>query len=1435
MPFVSSPALSPLFFSDRLPSLAIMSTGASSSSDNALSMGTVVHLLAHKLTSTNYLLWRNHMSQLLAFQHLLSHVDGSSVSPPETTTSDNKTSPNPAYEAWKDEDQKAALILLSSLTDESAPEVLNMTSARQIWVTLEAVYSNASVERAQNLKDQLRHLTKGNQSVAEFGRRFKDICDRLAAIGQPVEEADKSHWFLSGLGPDFSMFTIATRAIQPIPPYRDVLARAEGHEILVQNNQPTPPPAAFTAQRERGNANNRSGRGSNNNRRRPSNNNNNFGGNNNNSRRYTNRNNRNNRITFGDHSTHSEPCQLCGIHGHYAPSCPTHVSARREPTPNEVAQAFSSQCHVGTAGPDWYVDSGATHHMASSSNHVDHSHPYFGNSNVTFGNGNTLTISHKGHAKVANHLNLKDILIVPHLTKNLISISKLTADNNMDVLFSFPYFYVQDRDTKQVLAQGRCEQGLYVLQEDKCAFISSLNNSAKASFELWHARLGHANFDVISMLNKFGLLQVTSILPKPIVCSSCQMAKGHRLPFTHNDKRATNPLDLIHCDLWGPSPVQSAYGYKYYVAFVDDFSRFTWFYPLKAKSDFYATLVVFSKFVETQFDRKIKIFQSDGGTEFVNRQVKHFFDQNGTFHRLSCPYTPQQNGRVERKHRHIVETGLAMLFNGQVPTKYWVEAFSTAVFVINRLPSKILSNKSPFHMLFSQNPRYENFRVFGCRVFPYLRDYTDHKLAPRSLPCIFFGYSSQHKGFKCFEPTTNRVFITRHARFDEQTLPFVNNTTSDFHRLEISKFQDDTFDTVPQNEIPKPPLTNIRPVTQSPCTICEEPAPLMSQNPINQRSIQIPSTPPPQIGPEPPNSPQPQIGPEPPTSPQPQTQSTPAASLNFDPAQPVPTHPMLTRAKSGIHKPNPRYAHVAHKTSSLKDPKTFKTAQKFAHWNDAMQKEMTALHANNTWKLVPRPTGCNIVGSKWLYRTKYRSDGTIERFKARLVAQGYSQVPGLDYNYTFSPVVKASTIRVVLALAVIHDWKLHQLDVNNAFLHGSLDEQVYMEQPPGFINPNFPDYVCHLNKALYGLKQAPRAWFQRLSNFLITNGFSCSKADPSLFVFRKNTSILYLLVYVDDLIITGNQEDLVTRFITRLNKEFATKDLGNLHYFLGLQASHTPKGLFLNQANYATDIIERAKLTDAKPVSTPMSTGLVLTSDGDPFEDATLYRSLVGALQYLTITRPDISYSVNQVSQFLQSPTKTHFQAVKRIIRYIKGTFEYGLMFCKPTHTDILGYSDSDWARCIETRRSTHGYSIFLGGNLVSWSAKKQPTVSRSSCEAEYRAMANAAAEIIWLTHILRELHALPPDRPTLLCDNQSALFLTQNPVSHKRAKHIDLDYHFIRELVMSGKLHTKFVPTKLQVADIFTKSLSQPQFEFFREKLCLGPPPYRLRGDINV
>ncbi|GKB35432.1 retrovirus-related pol polyprotein from transposon TNT 1-94 [Tanacetum coccineum] len=894
-------------------------SGDSSNTDSPLPLSTVLHMLTIRLSSTNYLLWHKQMIPLLAYQKLTGYVDGSIPQPSPSVTTGETSSPNPAYASWIAADQRALILIQSSLSEEAMAETLGHTTSHAVWSALEDTY---------------RMIL-------------------LSAIGHPLDEDDKSHWFLCGLGSSFETFSTTQRLITPRPKFRDLVSQAESHEMFLQSvNDSTVTPVAFktTSSHATNDSSSSRGRG----------------------RSYSRGSSNRGRGRGNRRPPH---CQLCRKDGHYANRCPDLHTFARHPSSLDanLAEAFQAQCN--TSAPDWFVDTGASAHMTSDSAHLDAAASYSGNESVIFGNGNSASISHIGRSYISPNISLLDVLVVPKLTKSLLSVSKLTQDNQVDVVFSDPMFFIQNRHSKETLAQGRRRNGLYVLEQGQQAFLAKLSSKRiQASFELWHSRLGHVSHDIISVLNKLGCLSVTSILPNPRICSSCQLSKSKRLSFDLNLKRSLHVLDLIHCDLWGPSPVMSVDGFRYYAIFVDDYSRFTWFYPMKAKSDFYNVFVAFVALVQTQFSCKIKVFQSDGGTEFTNNQVRTLLSNNGTHHQLSCPYTPQQNGRAERKHRHITETGLAIMFNAHVPAIFWTHAFSSAAYIINRLPTKLLDNKSPYELLFSSKPNYGNFRVFGCCVFPYLRDYSSHKLAPRSAPCVFIGYSSQYKGYKCLDLSTKRVYTTRHAQFDETSFPFKGHqSTASSGMILLSTYCDDyPMSISPSTPLP-PSTTSHPPAHTPPCELCTDPPP------------HAPSVASPTHTDQPP--PSPHVAPS-------------QASTSG--------HPMVTRSKDGIFMRR-HFADLSHVSASAlhqalfttKEPKGFKSAAKDPKWFAAMCDEMKALKLNATWDLVPRPTKSNIVGSKWVFRTKFLADGTIDKFKARLVAQGFTQVPGLDYSSTF--------------------------------------------------------------------------------------------------------------------------------------------------------------------------------------------------------------------------------------------------------------------------------------------------------------------------------------------------------------------------------------------------------------------------------------------------
>jgi transposase InsO family protein len=514
--------------------------------------------------------------------------------------------------------------------------------------------------------------------------------------------------------------------------------------------------------------------------------------------------------------------------------------------------------------------------------------------------------------------------------------------------------------------------------------------------------------------------------------------------------------------------------------------------------------------------------------------------------------------------------------------------------------------------------------------------------------------------------------------------------------------------------------------------------------------------------------------------------------------------------------------------ATISEPGTAEEALRSEHareWRTAMDEEMASLHANNTWTLEPLPPGEQAIPVKWVFKVKYGANGEIERFKARLVAKGFKQREGIDYDEVFAPVSKYATLRALLALCAAHNLELHQLDIKTAFLNGELEEMVYIEQPPGYMEGD-GTLVCRLNRALYGLRQAPRAWHLKLKNELEHIGFTSSSADPGLYTCTSGEHTVFVMVYVDDILIASKSLDAVNSIKSSLLTTFNGRDMGEASLFLGMtiERDRSANTIKLSQAHMTKDIITKYGLSDAKARSIPLSPSTKLTADeGEPLDIKEYgYSTLVGSLLYLSVcTRPDIAQAVGALSKYMAHPTSVHWQAAKGVLRYLAGTADYGITF-KGTDTTVLGYGDADYAGDLDTRRSTTGYVFIMNGGAISWQSKRQATVAVSTTEAEYMAAAAAAKEALWLRKLLGDLQ-LYTGAMVIKADNQSAIKVLKNPIMSARSKHIDVIYNFARERVARNEIKFEYMRTEEMVADIFTKPVNKSKFDFCCERMGIA------------
>ncbi|PKH48991.1 hypothetical protein CRG98_050339, partial [Punica granatum] len=879
---------------------------------------------------------------------------------------------------------------------------------------------------------------------------------------------------------------------------------------------------------------------------------------------------------------------------------------------------------------NWILDTGASLHLTGSLDNLIDPVPIRNSYPIWVPDGRSVLAKMVGDVRLGPNFILKNVFYVPEFTCNLISVGKLTRDLNCSVMFFSDFCVIQDLAVRRPIGVARLRGGLYCFGciTSFSAFVAKgLENQ-----ERWHRRLGHPSYNVLSLVPAFGITEVENK-----TCDICFRAKQTRFPFPPSINKSENIFDLIHCDIWGPYHTASLSGAHYFLTIVDDHSRATWVYLMREKSETMKRLMEFCNMAHTQFGRAVKVVRTDNGTEFLSKVMREFYLDRGIMHQTTCVETPQQNGMAERKHRHILNVARALRFNAELPLKFWGECVLTATYLINYTPTPVLSGKSPYEILFGKPPSYNHLRIFGSSCYALHKPKSKDKFADRSRRCIFIGYPNGKKGWKLYDLDTEEVFVSRDVVFYEDSFPFVKKEAqeekydqpsiqeliySEDRSYELKRetaqartivMEMDGGNGFVQNSNVGGPVDNVAEQTNQeaePSNAEDWPGPRQHPQPeqvelgrdgeeeshegngVRRRSHRETKVP---------SHFKDFVMHTQPTSAPPRT-ATPSLSSG----KPYPLEKNITFERFS----NEHRVFLASLNSET-EPKTYSEAVCDDRWRNAMLEEIRALEKNGTWIVEQLPARKRPIGCKWVYKIKRRADGSVERYKARLVAKGFTQIEGQDFHETFAPVAKLVTVRCLLTIALSRGWALHQLDVNNAFLHGDLDEEVYMEMPPGF-EAGKPGSVCRLKKSLYGLRQASRNWFSKFADALQGYGFIQSGADHSLFTWSKGGDFLVVLVYVDDLILTGNSKVRCAAFKEYLRRCFHIKDLGPLKYFLGIEVARRGSEMFLCQRKYTLDILADSGMMGAKPVLFPMEQQHGLRNDsGDRISDPSQYRRLV--------------------------------------------------------------------------------------------------------------------------------------------------------------------------------------------------------------------------------
>lgn len=1096
----------------------------------------------------------------------------------------------------------------------------------------------------------------------------------------------------------------------------------------------------------------------------------------------------------------SDKCSICDKLGHEASGCFTVEANRPEWYKKKLAQraawkkkngnknrngdrnadeplrAYSTSvladCFTGAA--QLVVDTGASHHMSNrrdwfvSFQDID---PVA----ITTSNGAIIYAIGKGCINFAPSgfpaIQIRNVFYIPDLSHTLFSVSALPSDVTFTVQAARCSFI---RNGVIEIEGSKSDNGLFTLN-GQIQFPTALTTSrskskskSAADAELWHNRLGHLNYARLRYLLRMNFLDIDldASFEQPAPCNACIKAKIARLPFPASENRATRPLEVLHSDLCGP--LGPAMGFDTF-----DGTPLDDAYYFETIIDEYCRKVwVLPITRKSDALGKTDDFLTFMKGRFPDRPIRTFRTDGGK------EYDGAKFQALFRKHGifHDTTTPYSPQQNG----------------VAERMNRTLV--ESARAMLIQENLSlrfWSDAIVTAARLHNIIPRMTVAKDQGENLrsPDQLFNDPSPHStlGFDMVRTfgVPAYVHIPKDAQGKKNSRDPVYSKFS--AKADLRLFLG-YIPNVKGYRLLDPEETN------------------KASQITTSRDVKFLEA---------------------------KRQDSEELKIFFELVKLQKSSQSVQKSKKTKADANlAAFSTVAEFVKNqIREPRTIAEARKskeWPHWKNAIDDEMKSLEENHTWHLVqksalPRDKKC--VNSRWVLKVKYNADGSIERYKARLVAQGFTQRSGIDYNETFAPVVKFNSIRLIIAIAVARNLPIHQFDIKTAFLRGDLEEQIYMKFPTGFERNDQDtgeDLICLLKKSIYGLKQSARCWYSKVDSFLLSKGYKRLESDHS--VYMKPDSIL--AIYVDDIIVVGN--DTIK---TDLSREYEIQDLGKAKFILGIEldyngSTETNQVVTLRQSKYIYEILNRFNMLDCKPVASPMDPGIDVSDDSADELTNEPYNELIGSLIYLIqCTRPDISYAVGLLSRHLKSPTRRDWERAKRVLRYLKGTIDYGVQYeTKNGKDELVLYSDADYAGDKETRRSTTGYVSVFAGGPITWKSQFQKTVALSTMEAEYMALSAGVQEIIWMRRLMKELEEDNGTKPTTIyCDNQSTICFTKDPVHHQRSKHIDVRYHFARQAQEENVVAVKYIPTELMVADPLTKPCNKDKAKVLVQYLEKG------------